>query len=337
MSTTLGSIHRGSLLGEVGAPPVKAIVLPDSKSAANQITKTFDYQSYCDTTLLEKAVLQQAPNNPIIQSTFEQQQLNGRAIGNHPDSQAPVAVVFSGDGRQSGSAVHIIPPGCIVSPAGSSQNDYSAFQSFGWGLPFGWLGGGTVTIAVFQTSESWASWNPRPQVLFHRFTAQIYAPTGLPVAASLTGSWPRNWPMRFPSLLTRRGTAPTVNQGGAPQIAISEPGQVVLRLRTTVGSPSQMKAFFYHTTDFSDELSAQPNPIPLDSVEFTVPARTPYALTADYTEWTTFNAPEILSRLGCDGNGRINNTASLVAGVAFVSDDPALQGQYVDVLRYGYL
>jgi hypothetical protein len=332
--TALGNIQLGTLRGTPGAPSDKATVLSDSNAAANQLTKTFDYQSYFDSTLLEKAVLPQAPNNPIIQSTLEQQQLSGRAIGNHPDSQTPVAVVFSGDGRQSGSAIHLIPPGAIVRPAGSNLSDQSAFQSFSWGLPFGWLGGGTATIVVFQTPEAWASWNPRPQILFHRFRAQIYAPGGLPAAGSLSSSWPRNWPMRFPSLLTRR-SATSIPQGGAPQIAISQPGQVMFSLQTTLGSQSQMKALFYHTTDFSDELAAQPTPIPLQSVEFAVPARTPYVYTAGYTEYTMFEGPAALSRIGCDGKN--TSIATLTAGVVFVSDDPALQGQYIDVARYGYL
>lgn len=339
MSTAIGSIHMSTLQGRTDAPRDRADVLPDSKAAANQISKTFAYQSYFDSTFLERAVLPQAPNNPIVQSTLEQQQLSGQAIGNHPDSQTPVAVLFSGEGRQSGSAIHIIPPGGIVRPAGDRITSQSAFQSFSWGLPFGWLGGGTATISVFQTPQAWANWVPGvAQVLFHRFRARIYAPADLPVAADLSDDWPRNWPIRFPSLLTARGGAvgiPTIPQGGSPQIAITRPGQTLLTLQRTVGAATSMKAVFYHTTDFSDELSAQPAPIPLYSIEFTVPARTPYAYTAGYTEYTTFEGPAELSRLGCDG--KTGSAATLTAGVVFVSDDPALQGQYLDVARYGYL
>lgn len=334
----LGAISLGQLRGDASAPSSAPTVLPESNSAANQISKTFPYQSYYNNTLLERAILEQATNNPIVQSTLATQQLSGYAIGNHPDSQTPVAVVFSGDGRQSGSASHVIPPGAVIRPTGSFKTG-SGFQSFQWGLPFGWLGGGTATIVVFQTPDSVAQWTPRTQVLFHRMRAQVYAPADLPAAGALATDWPRNWPFRFPSLLTQRSPvaspATIINQGGAPQIAISQPGQTLLRLHTTVNSTSSLKAVFYHTTDFSDELTTQPSPIPLDSIEFSVPARTPYAYTTGYTEYTLFEAPLALSRLGCDGAS--TTAASLVAGVVFVSDDTNLQGQYIDVARYGFL
>lgn len=331
---TKNIISLGALRGDPGATAPRASILPENNTAATQVTKTFSYQSYYDTALLEKAVLEQAPNNPIIQSTLVQQQLSGYAIGNHPDSQTPVAVVFEGNGRQSGSAIHIIPPGGIVRPTSSGRGGEDAFQSFSWGLPFGWLGGGTATIVVFQTKDSWANWIPRNQVLFHRFTALIYAPASIPAAASITTSWPRNWPMRFPSLLTRRG-ASAIPQGGAPQFAIREPGQVVFRLHTAVGSNSGIKAFFYHTTDFSDELAATPAPIPVESVDIPVPGTTPTALPAGMVEYMDFQGPSILSRLGCDG--KLGSGATLTAGVLFASDDLNLQGQYIDVARYGYL
>lgn len=328
-----GVIHLGALRGEASAPVPKAAVLPDSRSAANQLTKTFDYQSYFDSTLLWKALLEQPLGQPIIQSTLEQQQLSGYAIGNHPASQTPVAIVFSGDGRQSGSATHIIPPGGIVRPTSGLSIAEDGFQSFSWGLPFGWLGGGTATIVVFQTPESWANWYPDNELIFHRFRAQILAPGSIPAAASIA-SWPRNWPLRFPAINVQRGSS-SINQGGSPQIAIARPGKILFRLRTTVSATTRLKALAYHTTDFDDELAATPNPIPLDSIEFDVPGRTAYAYPAGYTEYTIFEGPSELARLGC--NGKTGSTATLTSGVEFVSDDPSLQGQYLDVVRYGYL
>lgn len=328
-----GVIHLGALTGQTGAPPPRATVLPESRSAANQISETFAYQSYFDTTLLQTAILEQPLGQPIVQSTLKQQQLSGYAIGNHPDSETPVAVVFAGEGRQSGSAVHIIPPGAIVRPTSGSANGGDGFQSFTWGLPFGWLGGGTATIVVFQTPDAWANWIPRPQVLFHRFRAQILAPDGIPAVASIA-SWPRNWPTRFPSLVMQRGSS-ALAQAGAPQIAISQPGQTLLRYIGTVGSDTRLKAVFYHTTDFNDELAATAASPLLDTVEFAIPARTPYAYPAGYIETTVFEGPAELSRLGC--NGKATNAATLIAGVEFVSDDPGIQGQYIDVCRYGYL
>lgn len=331
-----GTIHIGNLMGDDRVPAQQTTIIPDSHAAANQLSRTFEYQSYFDSTLLEKAILTQAPNNPIVQSTKEQQQVSGWAIGNHPDSQTPVAVTFSGDGRQSGSSSHIIPPGAIVRPTGGSANRQGGFQSFQWGLPFGWLGGGTATIVVFQTPTSWANWNVRNQLIFHRFRAEIYAPSDLPLRAAIS-SWPRNWPTRFPSLITRRQeSAVTIGQGGAPQIAISQPGMVELQLHTTISSTSSMKALFLHTTDFSDEITVLPTPIQIGSVEFEVPARTSYVYPAGvYTEYTIFEAPLALSRLGC--NGKAGSSVSLNSGVIFVSDDPQLQGQFMDVVRYGYL
>lgn len=334
MTSNKNIISLGALRGEPGAVAPTARVIPDSNAAANQISETFPYQSYYDTTLLEKAVLEQAPNNPIIQSTYRQQQLSGYAIGNHPDSQSPVAVTFEGNGHQAGTATHIIPPGGIVRPTAGTKLGSDSFQSFSWGLPFGWLGGGTITIVVFQTKDSWANWQERNQVLFHRFTAQIKAPADIPAAASITSQWPRNWPMRFPSLLTRRG-ASAIPQGGAPQFAIREPGRVEFNLRTVVGSDTSFKALFYHTTNFSDELVATPNPIPITTVNIPVNSNTPTVFPAGYIENMGFLGPPILSGFGCDG--RPGSTASLTGGVLFVSEDPALQGTYVDVARWGYL
>lgn len=331
---TKNVISLGALLGDPAASAPRAGILPENGAAATQVTKTFNYQSYYDTTLLEKAVLTQANNNPIVQTTTEQQQLSGYAIGNHPDSQTPIAVVFEGNGRQSGSAVHILPPGAIVRPTSSGKSGEDAFQSFSWGIPFGWLGGGTATVVVFQTKDSWANWYPDTEVLFHRFTAQIKAPADIPAAASITTGWPRNWPMRFPSLLTRRGSS-AINQGGAPQIAIRRPGRVEFNLRTVLGTNSNIKALFYHTTNFSDELAATPSPIPVTSVDLPITGTTPTGLPAGYTEYMGFLGPEILNGFGCDG--KAGSAATLTAGVLFISEDPSLQGQYLDVARWGYL
>jgi hypothetical protein len=328
----LGTISLGSLNGDLSAPSPRASILPDSRSAANQVTKTFPYQSYFDDTLLWRAISDQPLGQAIIQSTQEQQQMSGYAIGNHPDSQAPIAVTFSGEGRQSGSASHIIPPGAIVRPTKGIIGE-DGFQSFSWGLPFGWLGGGTVTMVVFQTPDAWANWTPRSQILFHRFRAQILAPGNIPAAASVS-QWPRNWPLRFPALNMRRG-ATSIPQGGAAQIAISAPGQVVFRLHTTVTSAAEMKAVYFHTTDFDDEMTVLPSPLPLDAVQFNVPGHTAYAYPAGYTEYTLFEGPAELSRIGCSGANTAPNMQ--IAGVHFVSDDPSLQGQYLDVARYGYL
>lgn len=327
-------VSLGALRGDPNATAPRASILPENNAAATQVTETFAYQSYYDTTLLEKAILTQASNNPIVQSTLIQQQLSGHAIGNHPDSQTPVAVVFEGNGRQSGSAVHIIPPGGIVRPTSGGRVGEDAFQSFSWGVPFGWLGGGTATIVVFQTKDSWANWLPQTQVLFHRFTAQIKAPADIPAAASITTGWPRNWPMRFPSLLTRRGSS-AIYQGGAPQIAIRKPGRVEFNLRTVLGTNSTIKALFYHTTNFSDELAATPSPIPVTSVDIPISGTTPTSLPAGYTEYMGFLGPQILNGFGCDG--KAGSAATLTAGVLFISEDPSLQGQYLDVARWGYL
>ena len=329
----VGLVSLGALRGDSNSTPPRSAILPESRSAANQITETFPYQSYFDSTLLWKALLEQPLGQPIIQSTLRQQQASGYAIGNHPDSQAPVAVVFSGEGRQSGSAVHIIPPGGIVRPTSGLVSGDNGFQSFSWGLPFGWLGGGTVTIAVFQTPESWADWTPNNEMIFHRFRAQILAPGSIPAAGSIT-SWPRNWPLRFPALNVQRGSS-SIPQGGAPQITISQPGTIEFNLHTTISSPSKITALLYRTTDFSDEQVATPSPIPLEAIEFTVPGQTTLATPAGYTLRTPFLGPYALARLGC--NAKATSVATMLGGVHFVSDDAQLQGQYMDVVRYGYL
>lgn len=285
------------------------------------IPKLFAFQSYFDSTLLQKALISQPPNELIVKATEEEGQTGGYGVGLHPSSQTPVAIALIGAGGSS--SVYILKPGQVFWPQGSP------FRGYRWGLPYGWLGGGMATLYVFQTREAEVRWFGNPEIIFHRATFAVKQPTDLTSGGSFNNA-PKNWPLRFPWTQALQGSN-SVPQQGSAAIAV-EPTRVEMVLRTAgaaLANPADMRILFQATNDFG-----------LDSTGAVV-------LTYPVFETVTWGS---YANLGTSGNlatadellERAQGIARLAAddgGVLMVdaSGAAALSGLFVDVCRYGRL
>lgn len=296
-------------------------ILPDVYGPVQQISRFLPYQSYFDDTLLEKAILVQSPNEPIVRSTLQSQQTPGYAVGLHPSSQTPVAVLFNTGAQPSASQAIILKPGQIVRPHGLPPGARSgSFAGFQWGLPFGWLGGGVATILVFPTPDVDVAWPGMPEIIFHRQRMQI-----LDQGSLLQSLAPKNWPLTFPWDSAVGNTS--LAQGGAAAVAI-EPTKVLFRLRlTSLANPATMRVVFQATEDFDIDSSGNPVLTPCGFIDhtwgsFTQTTGTGFLNTAYEIQSA---APEIVALGATDG------------GVRLFGLDASLANQYVDVVRYGRL
>lgn len=330
----LAAVDFRSLLGDPSAQAAPTGVVPAAAAiaATTQISKTYPAQSYCDSTLLHRAIRTQSPNEPIVRDTLAEYQGIGFAVGLHPSSQTPVAIEFAGGGR-SGSSIYTLVPGQVIRPTGLMPQNRGGFTSFKYGLPFGWLGGGVATLLVFQTPDAAANWTVNTEIAFHWQRVKILAPGALPTVAGISDmNWPNNWPTRFPATLTTRAAGGVAYpQKGAPQIAIARPGTTLLRLNKRLAAPATMRAIAYRLSDL-DRADEGLTRLRVSSVDIIWPQLDDLGLSADYEETTPIIAPEVLARFACD-----DTQDGGVSGVAFISNDTELQNQYVDVERRGYL
>lgn len=216
--------------------------LPDTNSPGVRLSRLFTYQSYFDDTLLEKALLMQSANEPIVGSTKKSEGIAGYSFGLHPSSQTPVAIQPLVGGSPAGNQAIILTPGQTWRPTGRPGNKNGNFSGFVWGLPFGWLGGGLATLYVFPSPDAKVLWpSARPEILFHRQRMQIGGFT-LPTNA------PKNWPLRFPWTQALRGA---ISQAGQASIGL-ESTQVLMSLRLAALTPAvgNMRMLFQSTNDF---------------------------------------------------------------------------------------
>lgn len=293
-------------------------ILPDTGAPVQQISRIFPYQSYFSDTLLQTAILSQALNEPIVRSTLQTQQTPGYAVGLHPNSQTPVAVLFNTGGQPSASQAIIIKPGQIVRPYGLPPGSKSgSFAGFQWGLPFGWLGGGVATLLVFSSPDADIAWPGAPEVIIQRQRMQILAP------AAVTADAPLNWPIRFP---WRNAFAGTVQQAGSAAIAI-EPTRVLVRLRlATLAAPATMRFVFQGTNDFDLDLNGVVVLTPASFVEHTWGSYAASGAAANLaTEYPIQAVDDEIVQLGSDFGGV--QLVDVSAGT--------LTNAYVDVVRYG--
>lgn len=315
-----------------GQAPAREVpsILPDSKSPGVAVSALFPYQSYFDSTSLEKAILTQSTNEPIVGSTLRQEQIPGYALALSPNSQAPVAVQPLVGGSSAASQAVILRPGQIYRPHGKPDGFQGNFSGFRWGLPFGWLGGGVVTLYVLPSADAKVDWpGVSPEIIFHRQRMQILAPASVAAAAS------KNWPMRFPWTQASRG-ASAISQAGAAIIGIAEPTRITMSLvLTALPTASDMRIVFQETNDFD-----------LDSTGAVIATQ---ARFVDYT-WGTYAASGITGNLNTaypvfDLTGPAARLAADDGGVALVDMTPGvtagapglITGQYVDIVRYGKL
>lgn len=305
------------------SPEVRPLIA-DSNSPVQQISKVFRFQSYFDSTLLERAILAQKRNEPIVQSTFEEVQIPGYAIGLAPWSQTVVAMQFKVGGQATSSQPVILKPGQVVRPHGLPRGMTSgSFSGFAWGIPFGWLGGGLATIFVFQTPDADVNWPGDSEVIFHRTRMIVKAPASAPTNA------PKNWPLRFPWTQASQGTN-SVPQQGQPAAAIAQPTQVLMRLRlTTLAAPATMRIIVHESNDFDLDSAGAVIATPSGFIDFTWPSFAAAGIGAGnlITHYPMFELPTPLARLAADDGGLA--LVDLSGG--------SLADAYVDFVRYGRL
>lgn len=293
-------------------------------SPATVIAERFLFQSYYDSTALERAILDQPMNDQIVPSTAGEQQSGGYAIGLHPSSQTPVAVQFRQGPGSAASAAVVLKPGQITRPSGGK------FNGFRFGLPQGWLGGGNVQLVVFTSPEAHCDWGDHAEIIFHRSRFKIFQPADIGVA--LTAA-PFNWPLSFPWVKAMRfdATLTAIAQGGKPVLAVM-PTRSILVLRGITGglvNPASVAAMFQGTDDFGLDSAGAP------------------ILTNPVTDYLTFPSYTLLG-----GAGNLSNQAQFIVqdgvwarlsadqgGVAFVDNTGAatLSGCFIDICRYGRL
>lgn len=313
-------------------------VVGNSDAPAFEVTDTFPIQSYLSSTLFEHAILAQTPNDLIVPSTVQKIQVAGYAIGLHPSSQTPVAVQLDTGAQQGASPVYRLKPGEILRPHGrpGGVGTNGNFSGFRWGLPFGWLGGGSAMLVVFRTPDADALWTGNPEVMFHRFTFPITS--ALALAAQIAGfagvvefAIPINWPIRFPWLNARRSTlfyGEFATVGGEGALAIT-PTRTLVRLRQgdgvagniTLLAPADMRLMMYSM----DETRISTG----DALDLEQP------VFQDIT-WGTFTAinGETPSMMLTGEIARLGGNTGMVMPV---SGSPELSGLFVDFIRYGYL
>ncbi len=295
-------------------------ILPDTDSPGVALTQLFAYQSYFDSTLLEKAILTQSQNEPIVGSTKVTANVGGYMFGLHPSSQTPVAIRPIVGGSTASPQAIILKPGQTYRPHGRIEGRPGHFSGFDWGLPFGWLGGGVATLYVFPASDARVEWNGDPEVLFHRQRMKIVAPAALPANAS------KNWPVRFPWTQALRG-ASSVPQSGAAIISVGTPTRVEMSLRlASMVTASTMRMLIQESNDFG-----------LDSAGAIIPAE---ALFDDYV-WGTYAAAGGAGNLSThypvqQYDGPLVRLAADDGGVCLVDISAStLTNAYVDICRYG--
>lgn len=307
--------------------------ISETSAPAYEVTEKFLYQSYFDTTLGPQALLSQSPGDPIVGSTLKTQQVTGYAVGLAPWSQAPIAISFFTGGQQGGSSPYRLAPGEVVRPHGKPGEKSGAFSGFQFGLPYGWLGGGSVTLIVMRTPDAQVCWNSSPEIIFHRIRLPIIDATTIPTSTTVVP----NWPLRFPWPYAVSGTN-NLTQRGQPAMGVT-PTKVALRLRDSdlSAGPANMRVLMYGTNDFD-----------LDAAGLiTTPATT--ACTYQDLTWGTdftiigsvgvgtaqwqsqvFEACQ-LTRFACDEGGAV---ICVYDPDGSTSD---ITGDYVDIIRYGRL
>lgn len=320
---TLRGYHDFAAVAKSQMPSDARPMIAQTMSPTQQISFTFPYQSYFDDTLLEAAILSQNTNSPIVNTGITRmlkEQIPGYAVGLHPSSETPIGLKFLVGGQASSAQTIILSPGQIVRPHGLPRGqDDGSFSGFEWGIPFGWLGGGLATVLVFQTPDADVSWPGNKEIIFHRQRMAIQDASSLPPNA------PKNWPLRFPWVQALSG-ATAANQNGQPAIAL-EPTRTFMRLRVgTLAAPADMRVIYQETQDFDLDLANAVIATPVSAFDITWGTWASVGAGNLGTQYQVQSIQDLGWRLGADRGG-----------VVLASTDPALAGQYVDVVRYGRL
>jgi len=286
-----------------------------------QITDVFPYQSYFDNTLLEKAILNQPQGEQIVKSTLKPIALAGYAVGLHPSSQAPVAIRFI-KGEQSGdSGVIYLKPGMIVRPNGDEKQRDGRFSGFEYGLPFGWLGGGNVTLIVFRTADAEVDWIDRSELIFHRQRALILAPAAVPAAGAIR----ENWPIAFPWASAVRGTN-ALPQAGSPILSV-KPTRIAMALSADLAAAETMRMYFVGSTEFAQGS---------DGIESLTAV--PVAYDVAWGVWASVASANFATQRQFQFLPvEAFRLSSIIGAMIPVDVTGGLVEKYVDIIRYGEL
>lgn len=303
-------------------------MMPDTKTPGVSVTQVFPYQSFFDSGLLQKAILTQSPNQPIVNNPTTPMikvGLDGYAVGLHPSSQTPIAFQPLGGGGQNASAQAIVlRPGQIYRPHGKPGGGPGHFAGFEWGLPFGWLGGGVATLYVFASPDADVAWPGDAEVIYQRQRMEIYGAGNAPPAAV-----PFNWPQRFP---WAHAVGPNnQTQAGLPTISITQPTRIEMSLvLTSLAAPDTMRMFLWGSNDFA--VNGITGVIDTTLTRFIDYTWGSYAAEAPGSNITTAYPVAELSgemvRLAADDGGMLLWSLS-------TNTDQNLSGAFVDVTRYG--
>lgn len=218
------------------------------------IRRTFNYQSYFDNTALERAILASPPAEPIIPSTVTTDNTPGYGVALYQASESPVAVQFllggsTGKGK-SGSATFVLRPGEVY-------HGLERFDAIRYGLPQGWLGGGTVQLRVLQgPGDKELMVSPGTETMIQRIRLPIVSAADT-LTLGARGTSP-NWPLQFPWINSFDfNNNPQKNQ----PLLVVDPTKTIMRLRKINAAPAVVRALWL----FSDDFDLQKDGVTYDS------------------------------------------------------------------------
>lgn len=335
VDTQAPSAARALKSGIKGRAPTGEVNAP-----AYEVSQTFIYQSYFDDDLAERAILPQPANQPIVPSTKNEKPIAtaGYGVALHPSSETPVAIQFDTGGQQGRSATYRLKPGEVLYPFGrpDGKGHNGQFSSFSWGLPFGWLGGGSANLIILRTADARVNWpSDHNEIVYHRIRLLIQ-PDVAALNALATANFyngPLNWPQRFPWPAARSGLN-TLSQRGQPALAVT-PTRTAMALQDTGASfptPSTMRAFFIGADVWAQQADGS---IDLSNAKFTDVTWGTFTLAAGIVapfsgaQETQIVTGE-LERIAC-------NAGAVVLAPADFTADIQLVGKHVDFVRYGRL
>lgn len=298
--------------------------------APQQITKIFPFQSYFDAsyeTLPASAMLAAPPNAGIVQSTLQNKnQSEAYAIGLAPWSEAPIAVRMQAQDAGLSSTL-ILRPGEILAPNGLARGEqFRSFRGLEWGLPFGWLGGGLVTVFLFKSPDSLPQWvYGAKEVCFHKLQTTIIESSAVPPNPMFT-----NWPTRFPWRKAFRGSGiQRLDQTGDPNLSV-KPTRTLLRLNGVTLAAAEPARLVFWGTDTFDQTAAGLDPSTQPTVtesayyDFSWPTNTSGGFAA---QQQVISLPEEISMIASQAYG-----VTLEAAPA-----SPLLGATVNIARFGLI
>jgi hypothetical protein len=318
------AVDRGGAVPYIATYDVQSYLSPVRGAAAILVPGTPKNKSSSPVVSRATSVALGGPSaNGIVSSTQDIQQIRGVGFALLPASQAPVAILPTFEkGPSHGSAI-FLKPGQIFYPGHD-------FKEFKIGLPYGWLGGGTVYLLVLREHMGYAFWTGDKEVIFHRVTLPV-----LEAGANITTALVPNWPNRFPwtnavaydSVSGKRFPLP-----GQPQFGVT-PTRVVARYllpaAATIPSGGIQTTFdFINTDDFDTGSVGEANiasALPVYWPGFTQSGLDLAGTGILECPIQTLNSDQI--RIGGD-------SCSLVI---ISPDSSAPAGSFIDLVRYGTL